>query len=493
MPVPEILAAEKIPYGQETVNFSSGGKNIFVISDLHMASGLNANNNYEGTENFFADSSFSRFLNHLQSKQGGKKAILLINGDFIDFLRVINLPETDADFSLWQKILADIGISKTKEELQTSITAKEKKYGMKTNDYKSVYRLHICANGHPQVFESLARWLLNGNSIIITKGNHDLEWYWKAVRDYLRLLFAQRISSIQNSGIENILQQIVIPGLTFVDDKLIIDGKIYVEHGHRYENFCWPGNPAVVNNGTELNLPFGSFLNRYLINYVELAYTYIDNIRPGSNILPVLIREKFPYAIKILFYYLPFALEVIPKKQYKQAFRHLWHFVLMIVLPVGITAFAIWHTFHVNNIAADIPKTGNGNFILQQIFSVVKNFAFLSLSYFLGRLLIRLDISAPENLYVNAKKVFDSNRNLQLVTMGHTHNPQQENDNGKWYYNTGTWMPIYELDAADVRLEKTFTFLHITYDSNGNINQTELQRWNDDASRDEQLVLMDTE
>ena len=52
-------------------------------------------------------------------------------------------------------------------------------------------------------------------------------------------------------------------------------------------------------------------------------------------------------------------------------------------------------------------------------------------------------------------------------------------------------MPIYELDAADVRLDKTFTFLHIAYDTNGNIKQTELQRWNDDASRDEPLVLVD--
>jgi UDP-2,3-diacylglucosamine pyrophosphatase LpxH len=493
MPTAELFSTEVAPYGEKELKISSGGRGIFVISDLHMASGLNINSNYEGTENFFADQSFSRFLNHLQKKQGDKKSILIINGDFIDFLRIVNLPETDSDFSSWQKMLADIGIAKSKEELQKSITAKEKKFGMKTHDYKSVYRLHICAQGHPLVFESLACWLLNGNSIIITKGNHDLEWYWKAVRDYLRLIFAQHISAIQNSDIESILKQNVIPNLTFVDDKLIIDENIYIEHGHRYENFCWPGSPATVGNkGKELSLPFGSFFNRYLINYVELAYPYIDNIRPGGNILPVLIREKFPLAIKILFYYLPFALEIIPKRQYKQAFRHVWHFFLMIFLPVGITVFAIWHTFHVNNLVADIPKSGSGNFILQQIFSVVKNFAFLSLSYFLGRLLIRLQVSAPENLYTNAKKVFDSALKPQLVTFGHTHNPQQEQYKpGQHYYNTGTWMPVYELDAADVRLEKTFTFLHITHDSRGNINPTELQRWNDDASRDEPLVLMD--
>ena len=122
---------------------------------------------------------------------------------------------------------------------------------------------------------------------------------------------------------------------------------------------------------------------------------------------------------------------------------------------------------------------------------MVKNFAFLSLSYFLGRLLIRVEVAAPENLYNNAKTVFDAKPHFQLITMGHTHNPQQEKHKGKWYYNTGTWMPIYELDAADVRLEKTFTFLLISMDKNGNIIPTELQRWNDDAARSEALVLMD--
>ena len=491
MTVSELLAAENIPYGQSEVNISSAGREIYVISDLHMAAGLNVNGNYDGTENFFADRSIARFLDRIQDNIGEKKSILIINGDFIDFLRVVNLPETDSDFSEWQKILSDIGIAKTKEELRNSISAKEKKFGMKTDDYKSVYRLHICARGHPVVFERLARWLRDGNTIIIAKGNHDLEWYWKAVRDCLRLLLARNISSAENQDVLQILQQFVIPDLIFVDDKLIIDGKIYIEHGHRYENFCWPGNPAVVNNGKELNLPFGSFFNRYLINHVELAYPFVDNIRPGGNILPVLIREKFPAAIKILFYYLPFALEIIPKKQYKNALRHLWHFFLMIILPAAVTIIAVIHAVHVNNIEIDIPKEGHSSFILIQIFSVLKNFAFLSLSYFLGRLLIKLEVSAPDNLYDNAKNVFAANPNLQLVTFGHTHDPQQENDSGKWYFNTGTWMPVYELDAADVRLHKTFTFLHITIDKNGNVNPTELKRWNDDAMRNEPMTLMD--
>ncbi len=54
-------------YGDEIVSISSDNREIFVISDLHMAAGINANGNYDGTENFFADESLSRFLKHLEN------------------------------------------------------------------------------------------------------------------------------------------------------------------------------------------------------------------------------------------------------------------------------------------------------------------------------------------------------------------------------------------------------------------------------------------
>jgi hypothetical protein len=47
------------------------------------------------------------------------------------------------------------------------------------------------------------------------------------------------------------------------------------------------------------------------------------------------------------------------------------------------------------------------------------------------------------------------------------------------------------MDAADVRLDKTYTFLHLENDDAGNIKKTDLFRWNDDARRIDPLVLVD--
>ena len=48
-----LTANETESYGDEIVSVSSDNREVFVISDLHMAAGLNANGNYDGTENFF--------------------------------------------------------------------------------------------------------------------------------------------------------------------------------------------------------------------------------------------------------------------------------------------------------------------------------------------------------------------------------------------------------------------------------------------------------
>ena len=318
MPVSEILPRpEKIPYGGKLIELSSDGKELFIISDLHIAAGLNSNGNYDGTENFFADSSFVRFIDHLEKRlPHHKKGLLIINGDLVDFLRIRNIPTTPNDFETWNQILGKIGLSIPIDQLLSSISAKEVKYGLRTDDYKSVWKLHVCATGHPLFFEKLASWLWKGNELLITKGNHDLEWYWRPVRDYLRYWLAQCIASTQDLAVEEALKTIVNPRTHFVDNSLVIDQKIYIEHGHRYENFTAVDGPAVLKGDTQLNLPFGSFFNRYLINRIELAYPYIDDVRPRQDVLALLLRERFPLALKLLFNYIPFALLVIPKRQY---------------------------------------------------------------------------------------------------------------------------------------------------------------------------------
>ncbi len=362
-------------YYDSEVNIRSGGREVVVISDLHMAAGINSNGNYAGTENFFADDSLKRFLQYLQA-QKGKQFILVINGDFLDFLRVTELPVTEADFALWQTAIARVGISKTLPELRASIDDKERKYGLKTNDYKSVWKLHVCIKGHAAVFEQLAAWLGAGHQLIISKGNHDLEWYWEAVRNYLAIYFTEMAALKSDAQAAPVLKQAVQHNLLFVDNALIIDEKMYIAHGHEYENMTFAEGTPTINDNTELRLAFGSFFNRYLINRLELAYPFLDNVRPTQAILPLMLRERFPLGVQVILKYIPFAFLIIPKEQYKQALKYLLNFLVIIVLPILITAFAIWQTVKFPPI-----NSGNSSFIAKQIIGVLKNFGLLFLSY----------------------------------------------------------------------------------------------------------------
>nr|WP_294793635.1 metallophosphoesterase [uncultured Mucilaginibacter sp.] len=478
---------DPISYGQPVVNYLFKGNDIFVISDLHLAEGKDKDGNYSGSENFFADGSFQRFIHRLMEKRKEGSGMLIINGDMIDYLRIGRVPVTESDFTMWQQALAAIGISKTIAELKKSVNDKEIKYGLKTDDYKSVWKLMLCAGGHAIVFASLAQWLAGGNKLVIVKGNHDLEWYWAAVRNYMDHLMAQNISARATISTAEAMDKYVRPNLSYVDDSFIINNEIHVEHGHRYERFTAVDGPAQLENCDELNLPFGSFFNRYLINRVELSYPYIDNVRPSENILPVLIQERFPLAIKMLFSYLPFTFMVIPKRQYKYALKYLFQFLLLIGLPVALAVLVLWSSI---GSSFKIPEFEG---IPKVIFTVVKSLSLLILSYFMSRLFAMLQLSSSGGLSEFAAKVFEQNKRLKLVTFGHTHNPQQKSMGGttQKYYNTGTWMPVFENNAASVRLDKTYTLLYLMLTEAGNLNKSQLIRWNDDALRIDEQVLIE--
>lgn len=483
------LPTSEPAYGEPITPFQTDGKEIFVVSDLHLASGLNRNSNYEGTENFFTDESFARFIDYLQNRQTGH-SILLINGDFVDFLRIRNVPDTDEEFETWNQLLARTGIQKSVDELRSSISKKEREYGLKTHDYKSVWKLHCCMLGHPRFFERLIRWLQNGNQLVITKGNHDLEWYWPAVRLYFQLFLADGVAGKTGESLDKVLTGTIVPQMRFADHAVVFDEALYAEHGHRFDSTTAVKGAPLLDNEEEINLPFGSFFNRYLINRLELLYPYLDNVRPTSNILLVLLRERFPLALKMLFYYVPFMLLIIPKKLYWQTFKYLLSFLFVIVLPLVITGLAIWHGWSSALFKGAVAQK-NTSLITTQILGVLKNAGFLFLSYIFGRILVFVKLKAPWSFYPDALKVITEDPRLKIITFGHTHNPEQQAGQHTWYYNTGTWIPVYESTSASVRFDKTFTFLHIARDPMGGLLSQPLQRWNDDALRSEPMILTD--
>ena len=481
------------PYGGQ-IRLESRGRDVVIISDLHMSAGRGLDGNYSGTEDFFADEGFVRFLRSFGG-QRERKTVLVINGDFVDFLRITALPDAKDEFESWLAILGRLGITPagnppTVEELKRSIDDKEREYGLKTHEYKSVWKLSAVMKGHSEVFAALAEWLAQGNGLVIVKGNHDLEWYWPGVRNYLRLALADRIQVLDPdaAGIEAVLRTRLLPSIQFVDDSVTFDGTFYIEHGHKLDKYTKVVGKPVLPNGVELNIPFGSFLNRYLLNRIELVYPYLDNVRPSQNLLPMLFKKDFGLGLRVLFQHIPFMIKVIPKKYYRYMFRDFLVFLLAVAVPIAVMIVLLVKAAKGGPSLA-VPETGLQGALVQRYMQVLGSILMPVLSYFLTRLAAHFKLVEPDYFSKQVREMFLPHPDLRFISLGHTHNPEQFRMNDRWYYNTGTWIPVIEARSDAVREDKTYTFVHLKQSDRGGLQPAVLMRWNDDANRSEPLVL----
>jgi UDP-2,3-diacylglucosamine pyrophosphatase LpxH len=502
-----------LPVVSEPISYDATGKEIVVVSDLHIASGRTAVGVFRGTENFFADDAFGRFLDHVESIKKTATMLLVFNGDIFDFLRVTEYPGwakkvrlgrriklrlqgreivapvppapavVKQDFDEWSVELSKVGIVKTPTVLRQSISKTERKYGLETDDYKTIYRLMRIKRGHPLFFERLARWLSGGNSILILKGNHDLEICQDNVRRYIELQLAESMAG-SGGNVASLLATSVFPHIRFADDSVVIDGDFYLEHGHRYDKFTMVLGGAFLNTPQgQINIPFGSFFNRYLINRIELFYPFFDKIRPSGNIIPMLIRDNFPLALRVIFQQLPFMFRILFTNAKYIRFmlnRVLW---LMLII-LGPLVFLVWEAVKTPGVISAVEK-------------VYKIVGAMLVPYFLARIVSWLQLTEPDSLFSFARHRLDVDKTkFRIMTMGHTHNPGEYSlDYGQThFYNTGTWIPVIETSSAEVREDRMYTFLHLRRDHNGLLQLPEkglLQRWNDDAGRAEPQLLIE--
>lgn len=246
----------------------------------------------------------------------------------------------------------------------------------------------------------------------------------------------------------------------------------------------WVG--PVLDNVTELNIPFGSFFNRYLINRVELAYPFIDNVRPSGNILPILMKQRFFLGLKLLFLHIPFMLRIIPKGYYEYMFKKAATQMLALLLPALMVAFLLIHNLPTitSNSASNLP------WLVQELVAAGKYVLGLFGSYILSRIVSHYQLAEPDMLDGPARRILRENMEYKFVTMGHTHNPDQFQIDGRWYYNTGTWIPVVEADSAAIREDKTYTFLHFRRSPKGELLPTVLERWDDEAGTARDLVIV---
>jgi hypothetical protein len=235
-------------------------------------------------------------------------------------------------------------------------------------------------------------------------------------------------------------------------------------------------------NRVELNIPFGSFLNRYLLNKLEAVFPFLDNVRPRNKILPLLLRDHLPLGISVFFRYIPFMVKLIPKGYFSYMFGKFLAFAVPLLVLIIWIGISIWISIRSGDL--NLPD------LKGWMITPLKTLAWAIISYFFVKITAWFQLNEPGDLNDEAKKIIDEHPQYGVVIFGHTHNPDQFEYGKSWFFNTGTWIPIVEVSNAEIRWDKTFSFVHLSSDNSGSYIATGLQRWNDDSGRIEKLVLI---
>ena len=96
--------------------------------------------------------------------------------------------------------------------------------------------------------------------------------------------------------------------------------------------------------------------------------------------------------------------------------------------------------------------------------------------------------SAP-SLVTDANAIVQQNPGFTVVSFGHTHASEMSMCPGGtcWYVNTGTWIPILEINSNRVQDTNTFCVLRLR-NQNGTLHREPLLRWNDNRTELERLI-----
>jgi len=232
-----------------------------VVSDLHLRGGYE--NRTEGLYHF--DEEFADFLRYYRQHRAADRCWrLIIGGDFVEFLYVNELPAAD------DPLLPGAAIGPS-----------EAVYGLGTEPAKARWKLDvILRSSHPQLLLALARFVAEGNEVVLLRGNHDAEMFWPEVQDHFRRLLAEHHPA-DVSYLD--MKRAVAERVRFAPWFWHEPGVLYVEHGCQYDEFCsfeYFMYPVVPTYPDRIENSISDLSIRYFANQIKLLDAFAtENIR----------------------------------------------------------------------------------------------------------------------------------------------------------------------------------------------------------------------
>ena len=180
-------------------------RNILVISDLHLGEDLRPTQVSFLRRIARLERELESFvLHYTHNRLDGRPWRLVINGDMVDFMSVMILPQ--------------VGDGAASDE--------ERLFGLAHEERQTLAKLDQVVDRHRGVFEKLAGFVAAGNELVMVVGNHDVEFHYPEVQKRM----VERLSGLAAGVDPNAIR--FCPWFYYEAEL------VYVEHGHQYDEYC---------------------------------------------------------------------------------------------------------------------------------------------------------------------------------------------------------------------------------------------------------------
>jgi len=377
----------------------------YVVSDLHLGAG-------DYLDDFNQDDSFFELLGKMDERRSSE---LIINGDFVDFVAV-NLEKTSS------RPFSRLGCT----------------------ERESLDKLEKVLEAHEKVFTSLRAFMERDHRVVLVPGNHDVDFFWPKVRDRLLEVFGRPDSShfhFEPSGVYR-------------------SGSLHVEHGNQYfadsvfENFTHPFLHDPKTGEQRLERSWGNCFLEYFSNgMMSERNPFINNVRPIPNMVFLGIQDeswwfKMAYGYKLLRFmskvgFPPFKESRELLRRRREGRLDSWGYsgkrFMSLISKRG--RVELQGLEDADRLPFDFPEEEEA---LEE-----------------GRDGLLLDSLATREdaLSVAAREILLCDNGIDVVVFGHDHRyysnelqPVLGGRKGKYYTNTGTWIPMLFLTRTKRKL-----------------------------------------
>ena len=214
--------------------------NLLVLSDVHLGSDLVQHARPDAPARSAASSRRDRELVALldwyrERPRGDQAWRLVIAGDLVDFV--------------------GMSVSGMPDELVTESNDEERRHGLGSSVDHTLAKLRRVAEHHSAVFAAIARFVAAGNSLVVVRGNHDLDLHWEPVQTAFRAVLAEHATFAAGS-------------VEFADWFYYEEGVVYIEHGHQYDAYCscdYLLHPVLPSDPRRSHSSLADVLLRYVV------------------------------------------------------------------------------------------------------------------------------------------------------------------------------------------------------------------------------------